>query len=388
MSYSSDQSSSSSLNEDTLRGELLNKKYVVIHKIGKGAFSTVWLCVDIHTQKYYAIKIQNIDDYDSGLCEIDILKKLKTTCKQINNLLDSFEYDTGDGVHICMVFELLAGSVYDIMKYGEYSKGLPVQTAKSITIQLLKAMDFITTKFNLLHTDIKPENMLVVGISNRLQEIIDVCDKNNIIKKNKKNKKNSKGTDYKKLILDLEKKFNEIDDKYRNAVELIPKKYIDNIQVKLSDFGNCISLEKKTYKIQTRYYRAPEIILEYDFSEKCDIWSVGCMLYELLTGEVLFDPIKERRLCTDRVHIYQMIQLFGKIPDDLINKCRRKVEFFKQNGLLKSIYEIDFTNSLNISLFHSDHSLTYLFIQIFAFDPHKRPSANELLKNEWFNTPT
>ena len=375
MSYSSDQSSSSSFDENTLRGEVLNKKYLIIHKIGKGAFSTVWLCMDIKTKKYYAIKIQHTDEYNCGVAEVDILKKLKTSCKHINNLIDSFEYET-DGIHICMVFELLAGSVYDIMKYGKYSKGLPMKTVKSIIFQLLTAMDFITNKFNLLHTDIKPENILVVGISNRVQELINEC--NNIKQLNNNNKNKKKTQNYKKIICDMEDKFNDIDDKYRNSDdqdEMIPEKYINNITVKLSDFGNCISLEKKTFKIQTRYYRAPEVILEYDFNEKCDIWSVGCVLYELVTGEILFDPVKERRMCTDRAHLYLMINKLGKIPDNLVNKSRRRSDFYKKNGLLKSVYEIDFSKiELNDSF----------LLNLLNYDPNDRPSSKTLLTNKWF----
>ena len=70
----------------------------------------------------------------------------------------------------------------------------------------------------------------------------------------------------------------------------------ENIKIKLSDFGSCIDIEEDmSFNIQTRYYRAPEIILCHKFNETCDIWSIGCIIYELLTGKILFNPDKKRR---------------------------------------------------------------------------------------------
>ena len=46
--------------------------------------------------------------------------------------------------------------------------------------------------------------------------------------------------------------------------------------------------------IQTRHYRAPEIILGLNYNEKADIWSFGCLLLEMLTGEYFFDPKKKK----------------------------------------------------------------------------------------------
>lgn len=395
MSCSSDSSDESQrIDEKAIKGQVLNEKYLILYRIGKGAFSTVWLCFNIYIKKYYAVKIQNSDDYNEGVSEIEFLKKLKKSeCKYINNLVDNFTYNTDDGEHICMVFELLAGSLYDIMKYGKYNKGLPYKTVKTIIYQLLLAMDNITTKFNLLHTDIKPENILVSGLSNKINEIINECDKNKLLKKNKKN------FNFKKIVKDLEDdKFNKINEKYQQqdeTIEMLPEKYINNISVKLSDFGNCINLEKKTFRIQTRYYRAPEIILEYDFNDKCDIWSVGCMLYELITGEILFDPVKEKRLCTDRAHLHLMISVLGKVPEDLINKSKRKVDFYKTNGLLKGIVEINHDplyQKLNKVLaerpeINSKELLCVvdLMYSLLEFDPNKRPDIKTILKHEWFD---
>ena len=382
-SNSSYSSSSSGYDDKNLIGKTLNKKYIAIYQIGRGSFSTVWLCLNIKTKEYCAIKILYPEDFNVGMAEMELLKKLKKSkCVYINNLIDSFIYDDDEGEHSCLVFELLAGTVYDIIKYGKYSEGLPLKTVKSIIFQLLIAMNVITKDFNVLHTDIKPENILIVGTSNKLKDILAVCDKNKQLKKNPG----------RKTVLDLEDKFNQINKKYKNldkTMELIPDKYIDNISVKLSDFGNCLNLEKKTFEIQTRYYRAPEIILEYDFDDKCDIWSVGCMIFELLTAKVLFDPEKERRISTNRCHVYSMISTLGKIPDELINKSKKRVDYFTKNGLPKGISEIPYDplhTRLSPVLSGEDlNSTVNLLHLLLKYDPKQRPDIKTILNNTWFD---
>lgn len=378
--------SSSSFDESTLVGKILHGKYLLIYRIGKGAFSTVWLCMDTKSKQYYAMKILYPDDYNVGLAEVELLKKIKKSkCQYFNHIIDSFTHEIDNESYCCMVFELLAGSVYDIMKYGKYSDGLPLHIVKSIVRQLLISMRTLTKDYNLLHTDIKPENMLVVGRSHKINDIIDICNKNKQLKK-KPNKQ---------IIQDLEEKFNEISEKYRDidsenkTLELLPDEYVNNISIKLSDFGNCLSLEKKTYRVQTRYYRAPEIILQCDFSDKCDIWSVGCLIYELLTGKPLFDPQKERRFYTDRAHLYDMMCLLGEIPKELIDRSEKKVDLFKKNGLLKGIVDTMSCESLEDKLkskLEGEHlnCTVSLMKLLLTYLPNGRPTIDSILTHAWF----
>ncbi len=393
---------------EDLKGNTLNNKYLLINKIGSGAFSTVWLCLNIKTRKYYAMKIQDMDEFDAGVNEIDILKKFSNEkCPYISNIVDNFIHDIEDGSFVCMVFELLAGSLYDIIRVGKYSDGLPLNIVKSIIKQLLMAMDIINNKYSILHTDIKPENMLVVGISNKVTEFIDQINKNkalmnNIKRKNKQGKQNkqNKQNNTKSIVKNIcfketEKKYakdNNIDNK---NLCIIDEKYIENIQIKLSDFGTCQPLDYNDYLIQTRHYRAPEIILEYKYNHNCDIWSVGCIVYELLTGKMLFNPGKYKRCSRDKRHIYDMICLLGKIPDDLINNSGKKTDFFKNNGLLKGIDVIEYKSLSKLILekltdridFNQEQlllTIDFLYSTL-NYDPYKRLTAQNLLKHEWLN---
>lgn len=176
--------SSSAISEEReafFKGEILDNRYLLIYKIGSGACASVWLTLNINSKKYYAIKIQNPEDHDDGIAEIDLLRKLSNSkCKYINTLIEYFIYvdKEMDDEYVCMVFELMAGSVFDIIRVGKYSKGLPLKTVRQITRQLLIAMDIVNREYKILHTDIKPENMLVVGVNNRDKEIIDLIENN------------------------------------------------------------------------------------------------------------------------------------------------------------------------------------------------------------------
>jgi serine/threonine-protein kinase SRPK3 len=109
---------------------------------------------------------------------------------------------------------------------------------------------------------------------------------------------------------------------------------LNNIQVVISDFGSIIDLNdyNKKAEIQTRYYRAPEIVLKCGFDEKCDIWSLGCSIYEILTGDILFDPEKDGSYSRDFHHIYWFYEICGDIPKWMIEKSEKKKDFFNKNG--------------------------------------------------------
>jgi serine/threonine protein kinase len=76
-----------------------------------------------------------------------------------------------------MVFDLLAGSVYDIIRKGKYSDGLPLETVKTIVKQTLYGLDILHNKLNYIHSDLKPENIMLCGRTFEMSEIIDEYDK-------------------------------------------------------------------------------------------------------------------------------------------------------------------------------------------------------------------
>lgn len=323
-------------------GLVLNPTYFLITKIGKGAFSTVWLGYNMKNHNYYAIKIQDEDYYESALEEIKIQKKLKkTNNKYINHLIDSFTYKNS---YLCMVFELLAGSVYDLLK--QHPKGLPRPLVDKIVYQTLIAMDELQNVHKLIHTDIKPENILIVGVKDSIKEIMETFKKLNLKGVLLKIKK----TDIKSIQMvinsflkkaELNNTFSSDSDSCSDSdtssdSETLPPPLPTDIHVKLSDFGNCIPFNPTYYGIQTRYYRSPEVILNHPYNQTVDIWSIGCMMYELLNGKLLFDPDKTNSTSRDKNHIKLILEKIGPIDKGIIGGSVKKDVFFNRNGLLKN----------------------------------------------------
>ena len=159
----------------------------------------------------------------------------------------------------------------------------------------------------------------------------------------------------------------------------LDSKYLETIKIKLTDFGTCRKLNHITYDIQTRYFRSPDVILQYGCDKTCDLWSVGCMMFCLLTGEDLFDPDDSDSETCDRCHIRMMYSKLGVIPDHLINSSLKRDIFFTKNNLLKGVKKIDYHG---IALPVKDASLLQLLLE---YDPKKRQTVESLLSNSWLN---
>jgi serine/threonine protein kinase len=72
--------------------------------------------------------------------------------------------------------------------------------------------------------------------------------------------------------------------------------------------------------IQTREYRSPEVLLEGHYDESADIWSLACMIFELITGDYLFDPKKGKTYKKNDDHLALISELIGEVsPDDIAN---------------------------------------------------------------------
>jgi serine/threonine-protein kinase SRPK3 len=345
---------------DHYQGMMLQGKYVLLHKIGYGAFSTVWLCYlinDPNKQHYYAIKIQNPEDYEDAVFETKLLLKLRRqSCPYILELKDHFEFTPPDSQvkhpSLCMVFDLMACSVYQLIRRGKYKDGLPAKVVLRIAKQVCEAL-VVLHGLNYVHTDIKPENLLIKGIDHRIKRIIAEAERLNIPKmylaevENEKTRQNcpNPGTEKLKKIkklaqIKLKEKIQTLMQNITgNILDTSEKEVqtIDDIQIVLSDFGTAYEVDdlEPDEDIQTRYYRSPEVILQCGCDERCDLWSVGCMLYEILTGDILFDPEKDRNHSRDFHHIYTIHQICGRFPTWMIDKSPKKREFFGKKNRLR-----------------------------------------------------
>ncbi|XP_054638655.1 SRSF protein kinase 1a isoform X2 [Dunckerocampus dactyliophorus] len=149
-------------------GDLYNGKYHVIRKLGWGHFSTVWLARDIQMKRFVAMKVvKSAEHYtETAVDEIKLLKSVRNSDpndpkrEMVVQMLDDFKISGVNGTHVCMVFEVLGHHLLKWIIKSNY-QGLPLPCVKSIIRQVLQGLDYLHTKCEIIHTDIKPENILM-----------------------------------------------------------------------------------------------------------------------------------------------------------------------------------------------------------------------------------
>ena len=154
--------------------------------------------------------------------------------------------------------------------------------------------------------------------------------------------------------------------------------------IKVIDFGSSCFEDKRLYTyIQSRFYRAPEIILGIPYSTKIDVWSFGCILAELHTGNPLFpgESEAEQLLC--------IMEVLGVPSAEVLAQATRTDLFFKLNGEPKiqpntrGKERYPGTKSLDQILKGAEEGLIDLVKKCLEWDPGLRISPNEALSHDW-----
>lgn len=162
------------------------------------------------------------------------------------------------------------------------------------------------------------------------------------------------------------------------------------LRAKVCDLGNaCWTYKHFTDDIQTRQYRSPEVILGKKYDTSADMWSMACFIFELLTGDLLFDPKSGRNFNRDEDHLAQMIELLGKMPKAFTGSTRGAKEFFNRKGELKRIRNLKYweleqvlTEKYRFST-RDAKSLASFLEPMLRYDPVKRARAEESLQHPW-----
>lgn len=139
-----------------------------MRKLGWGHFSTVWLSRDTVSDKHVALKVvRSAAHYtETAIDEIKLLSRIVKAKpshpgrKHVVSLLDSFEHKGPNGVHVCMVFEVLGENLLGLIKRWNH-RGIPMPLVKQITKQVLLGLDYMHRECGIIHTDLKPENVLI-----------------------------------------------------------------------------------------------------------------------------------------------------------------------------------------------------------------------------------
>ncbi|RXW20011.1 hypothetical protein EST38_g5845 [Candolleomyces aberdarensis] len=165
----------------------------------------------------------------------------------------------------------------------------------------------------------------------------------------------------------------------------------ERITVKIADLGNATWVEHHfTDDIQTRQYRCPEVILGAKWGPSADIWSVACVLFELITGgDYLFDPASGTRYSKDDDHIAQIMELLGEIPKSIAFSGKYSSEFFNRKGELRHINKLRYW-PLDAVL-HDKYlfpkpeadGLGSFLLPMLRLHPDRRAKAGELVHHNW-----
>jgi len=238
-------------------GDLLDGRYKVVGAAGRGVFSTVLRVRDtVSGNRELVVKVIRNNEVmrKAGEQELEFLKQIKQQDPEGKKNCVIVESHFDHAGHLCLVFEPMDRNLREVVKkLGGI--GLSIHAVRKFAKQLFTALRHLK-KLKILHGDIKPDNILV----------------------------------------------NE-----------------DMTGVKICDFGSAGFLDKCeiTPYLVSRFYRPPEIMLGMVYDELVDMWSLGCVLYELYTGKILF-PGKDNN---------DMLKLIMQLKGPFPSKKLKRAEF-------------------------------------------------------------
>jgi serine/threonine protein kinase len=164
----------------------------------------------------------------------------------------------------------------------------------------------------------------------------------------------------------------------------------EGVAYKVADLGNACWVDKHfSDDIQTRQYRSPETIINAGYDTSADIWSLACMIFELITGDYLFDPKASEEYPRDEDHIALFSELLGPMPKTLIARGKRSMTYFNRRGELRHIKSLRFWGLEGVlqQKYHMHpieaKGMASFLIPMLRLAPEERASAQSLLEHPW-----
>ncbi|CAK63314.1 unnamed protein product (macronuclear) [Paramecium tetraurelia] len=368
--------------------KLKNNQYQIIKWLGDGTFSKVWLAKDLLSSVHYALKIQSSQYSDAAMEEIEILKILnqnENSPQWINiqknfignqpsthcvKMIDSFVHVADETLYYCVVMEILGPTLLDLIRFYEKKhSSISIQLGKEITKQILIGLIYSHDACQIIHTDIKPENIMIELNEQQLKQLINENESEEQIKKVKLNNIN-------------------VGDTFVWNENVIINVNTD-LKFKLVDFGNACQTNQQFEEIQTKEYKSPESIIQAKYQTNTDIWSLACVIFEILTNNYLFQPEGDTEEEEMDDLLAMMIELIGIPSQSFLNKGQRSSLYFESDGNLKRIKELQKVNlsSTLIKEYNFDKNeaqkLEDFILFALKWDPLERPSSQIMFFHPW-----
>ncbi|KAI3424978.1 hypothetical protein D9Q98_008359 [Chlorella vulgaris] len=501
-------------------------RYTVLHKLGWGHFSTVWMVRDEQTAQLGAMKVVKAAAHytEAARDEITLLSQIAENDPEDSHyccrMVDWFEHSGAHGRHVCMVFEVLGDNLLTLIRLFAH-RGIPLPAVRHLARQVLVALDYLHTTCRIIHTDLKPENVMLTepvkprridrgggptadqplaggergdsqppaapsvaapqpaapsgGRPSKLQAVMAAGqpltrNQKKKLKAKAKKKGGEGGSEASASMADsgitsdtsggvvqgqeassgeaggaqaaapaaaangthppsqpqqqqraeaaaavdaanaplqqagadpsLAAEADQPADLERAAsgrgsppVAVDLKDLADRLMqmdCKIVDFGNaCWTHKHFTDDIQTRQYRSPEVILGAGYDASADIWSLACMVFELVTGDFLFEPKAGRDYSRDEDHMAQMIELLDRMPRSVATTGRYARELFTREGRLRHIQRLNYWPLERVLEEkyklprHEAQSFADFLLPMLNFVPSKRATAGQMLRHPW-----
>ena len=246
----------------TILGELIDGRYQVTQNLGRGMFSSVVRATDSQTDQVVAIKIVRNNDSmrKAGVKEIDILKDITANDPEDKKHVIRLLRSFDHKGHLCMVFENLSMNLREVLKKFGRDIGINLKAIRAYAQQLFLGLSLLK-KCQYLHADLKPDNILV----NDARNLLKVCDLGS---------------------------------------------------------ASPITENATAPYLVSRFYRAPEVILGIPYDYGIDMWSIGCTLFELYTGKILFTGRNNNSM------LKSIMDCRGKFPHKLLRRGALSYDYF------------------------------------------------------------
>ncbi|KDR66909.1 hypothetical protein GALMADRAFT_106079 [Galerina marginata CBS 339.88] len=360
-------------------GDVLHSKYQVLYKLGYGTTSTLWLCRDLHRNKYVCMKSM-VNDYPSVQREIkayEALSKVHKTSRStgkhyVRQALDHFELRHDEGDYHFLIHEPLGVSLQFFLHISKGS--FPIDYVKDLAFHMLRALEFIHN-VQVIHADLQANNILL-----RIQDEIVLKDGEEAEIECPSSRKITAQS----VVFET-----------RDHPGSLRRWMGSKSGPVLCDFGEArTGMDSYTELIQPAPYRAPEVFLHIPWGKPVDIWNLGCMVWHFLLGRHLFPrPGALDKKTADKNQLARMAALLGPPPEALlVDSGPRALEFFNEDGSAKGDAPSETLESvLASSLEHAKKTMTVEESEAFlafirrtlTWTEEKRASASELLSDPW-----